>query len=126
MWQQRAQLLPALSPSRANLRMRKEQAQILFQSAVDGILKRKRQNSRNELCRDAGCERADSGCSRNSLARSARTRYCLGLRQGCCRPTNQNPGPQKDAAAFVTESQGSLLLIHEATTCVLPQAGRMT
>jgi hypothetical protein len=109
MRQKSAQLLPALPSGRANVRIRKQQSEILLQSAVDGVPQRKRHDSRNELCRHAAGERAHSTCSGDGLARSARTGRRLGLRKGCCCSTNQDSGQQENAAAFVTESQGSLL-----------------
>ena len=51
--QQRAQLLQALSVRGADIRVGEKQAEILFQSAVDGVLQRKREHSWNGRCRHA-------------------------------------------------------------------------
>src|SRR5258707_13086862 len=85
--------------------MQKEQSEILLQSADDGVLQRKGQYSRNELCRHAAGERAHSTCSWDGLAWGAGTGCCLGLGNGCCCSANQDSRQQETAAAFATESQ---------------------
>ncbi len=106
--QESAQLLPALSAGRSDVCIREEQSEILFQSAVDGVLQRKRHHSRNELCRHAARERAHSEGSGYGLARRL-----LGAVSVCARdvaaPHKQDSGQQERAAGSVTESHKSLL-----------------
>ena len=75
--QQSAQLLPTLPMGRANVGMGKEQSEILLQPAVDGIPQRKRQNSRNELCRHAAGKRAHATSAGDGLGRECSVQAVL-------------------------------------------------
>src|SRR5580698_1914699 len=88
--------------------MRKQQSEILLQSAAYGILQRKRDNPWNKFGRHAARECAHSTRSGNGLAGIARTWRGLSLRKRHCCSTNQDSGEQESAAARVN-SQGSLL-----------------
>jgi hypothetical protein len=97
----------APSSSRTDVCIREEQSEILLQSAVDGVLQRKRQHTWNEVCRHAARERAHPERSGYGLAGSARTGCCLGLSKGCGCAVQQDSGQQERARRSVTHSQGN-------------------
>src|SRR5258708_26653255 len=103
------QWLRTVSARRTNVWIRKQDSEILLQSAVDGVPQRKRQHPRNEFCWHTPRERAHSECSGYGLARRARTGGCLGLRRGGGCSIKQDSGQQKRAAGAVTKPQRSLL-----------------
>jgi len=120
-------LLPALSTRRADIGMRKQQSEILLQSAVDGVLQRERDNTGNELGRHAARERAHSTRPGNGLSWIARTGCCLSLCNRYCRSTNQDSREQKNAVALVN-SQGRLLSLESlrgGTARQYPKSGRL-
>src|SRR5260370_15095951 len=89
--------------------MRKQQSEILLQSAVDGVLQRERHDARNKLGGHAARERAHSTRAGNGLAWISRTDCCLSLRKRYRCSTNQYSRKQENTVAFVSEPQRSLL-----------------
>src|SRR5262249_44786810 len=87
MWKKSAQLFPALAARGANVGVRKQRSQVLFQAAVNGFAQRERQYTWNSIGRFASCEWADTLRPGDGLAG----------RRGTCRLRTQAPPAEQSS-----------------------------